>query len=100
MEMRDRTRKSGHFMPVNYIDPKRAFCGSVQDVSESGIKIQITNPLKKDADTTMTFLEYEPLGSVKLKGHVVRSWSNGFALKFTEPDARSESVIRAYVAKE
>ena len=87
-------------MPVNYVDHKRAFCGSVLDVSESGIKVQIRRPLEKDADTTMTFLEYEPLGPVKLKGHVVRSWSDGFAVKFTEPDPRSESVIRSYVAKE
>lgn len=96
--MRERPRKSGNFMPIDYVHKEKLFFGSVLDLSESGIKIQNSPPLDEGAETTMTFLENYRFGPVKMHGRVVRSWPNGFAVRFIDSDPHNEFIIASYVA--
>lgn len=97
MEKRKHNRKSCTYLPVDFVLDNRLQRGLILNISESGACVENPAELSPGQSTTMTFLENHENGPVKTTGRVVRSFDNGFAVKFDVLNQRQQEAISTFV---
>lgn len=97
MEKRKHIRKTCTYLPVDFVINDRLQRGLIVNISEAGACVENSADLAPGQLTTMTFLENHAHGPVKTTGHVVRSFDNGFAVRFDVLNPKQQEAISTFV---
>lgn len=95
-KLRQHDRKT-FFMIVDYIVEGRYFRDFIQDMSDTGVFIKMSQHVTLGRKILMTFMSPDNQKPFKINGEVVRVTSEGVGVKFIVESQVQEAVIKSLV---
>lgn len=96
-EQREFPRKPCPGVMVFYSDDDHFYSDYIYDISENGIFINSTAPIKVGSEISLSFLSFHKRGPIKLKGHVIRCLPRGIGVKFKNADHFQKNALNSFV---
>lgn len=91
---RKNERKS-YYVMVDYAIEGQFFRDFIKDISSTGAFIKTSNAFPVGQNISLTFMSPDNRKSFKVNGEIVRSFSNGIGVNFTESSKSHEETIRS-----
>ncbi len=97
VDQREYSRKPCFFMAVDYVTNNNVYTEPVQDISKDGLFIETESYIPIGENVNMVFTDYDNLRLIKISGNVIRTMSNGIAIKFCYSNQNQKSMINSFV---
>ncbi len=92
---KERLPRKDCLIPVDYTTQDRMFSDFIQDISASGVFIETKEPFLVGQDITLTFTILSEENPFKITGEIVRTDTQGIAVKFTNLTEYREWIIKS-----